>query len=74
MPPNGNSWDEYRKFVVEKLDTHSGYFDEMFKRLGNIEIELARLKLKAGVWGLLAGTIPVAIMIILFLIRNHLTQ
>ena len=68
MPPNGNSWDEYRKYVIDKLDAHSGHFGEMFKRLGNIEVEIAKLKIKAGVWGALAGAIPVAITIIVWLI------
>jgi len=73
MPPDGNNWLEYKKYVVDKLDGHSKNFGEIFKRLGKIEIAIAALKVKAGVWGLIGGAIPVAIIIILFLIRNHLT-
>lgn len=68
MPPNSKSWNEYRRFVVEKLEAHSGDFIEVFKRLNKIDIELAKLKIKAGVWGLFAGAIPVAITIIIWLI------
>ena len=68
MPPNGNSWNEYRKYVTDKLDEHSENFGEVFKRLGNIEVAIAALKVKAGVWGALAGAIPVAITIIVWLI------
>ena len=68
MPPNGKSWEEYRKFVVEKLDTHTDHFGEIFKRLNKIEVDLAKLKIKAGVWGLLAGAIPVAITIIVWIV------
>jgi len=68
MPPNGKNWDEYRKFVVEKLDAHSDHFAEVFERLGRIDVELAQLKIKAGVWGLLAGAIPITITIIVWLV------
>ncbi len=68
MPPNSKSWNEYRKFVVKELEAHSENFGEVFKRLGTIEIELAKLKIKAGVWGLFAGAIPVAITIVIWLI------
>jgi len=69
MPPNSKSWNEYRRFVVEKLDAHSINFDEVFKRLNKIEVELAQLKIRAGVWGLLAGAIPVLIMLAIIIIR-----
>ncbi len=68
MPPNSKSWNEYRKFVVEKLEGHSGNFDEVFNRLRTIEVELAKLKIRAGVWGLCAGAIPIAITIVVWLI------
>jgi len=68
MPPNGNSWDEYRKYVTDKLEEHSENHTEIFTRLGKIEVAIATLKVKAGVWGALAGAIPVAITIIVWLI------
>jgi len=68
MPPHNKSWNEYRKFVVEKLDAHSGNFGEIFERLNKIEVAVSALKVKAGVWGLLGGVIPVAITIIVWLV------
>ena len=74
MPPNGDSWNEHRKYVTEKLDEHSEYLGKIFTRLGNIEVAVAMLKVKAGVWGLLAGLIPVLIMLAVIIIRWKLQQ
>lgn len=71
-PPIGNNWNEYKRYVIKKLDTHSENFGEIFNRLGNIEIEIAKLKIRAGFFGLVAGAIPVAIMLAIIIIRWRL--
>ena len=65
MPPDGNDWNEYRKYVIGKLEC----FDEIFTRLRGIEVEIAKLKIKAGVWGIIGGSIPVFITIAILVLR-----
>ena len=74
MPPNNKSWNEYRRYVVEKLETHSENFEGVFERLNRIDIAIATLKTKAGIFGLIGGSIPVLIMLAIIIIRWQLQQ
>ena len=46
------------KYHREKLDAISGQITE-------IRVEIAKLKVKSGIWGFAAGSIPAAIFIII---------
>ena len=37
-----------------------------------LRIDVAKLKVQSGVWGLLAGAIPVAILVVLLLVKGAL--
>lgn len=70
--PTGGSWDQYQKLVLSelrRLDDRVGCVD---KKLDTARLEIAGLKVKAGVWGFLAGAIPAAVTVLLILLRNHL--
>lgn len=49
--------DEWRSHLTLKLDA----IDE---KITNVRIDVAMLKVKSGIWGILGGFIPVVIMII----------
>lgn len=59
-----NSWPHWQKLVLDRLDEHRVYHREHSERLRHIELEIARLKIKAGIWGGLAGMMPALTMII----------
>ena len=40
------------------------------KRFDRIEIAIAKLQVKSGVWGLIGGSIPVAIMLAIYLVEK----
>ena len=61
-----NGWSQYQKLVVDKLDDHDGKFTSIEDKLTKIQVDLATLKVKAGVWGGVAGLIPVVIAIVMF--------
>ena len=61
-----NGWSQYQKLVVGKLDDHDGKFTSIEDKLTKIQVDLATLKVKAGVWGGIAGLIPVVIAIVMF--------
>jgi archaellum component FlaC len=43
---------------------------EIVRDIGKIQVEIGMLKVKSSIWGLLGGTIPVVILIIIQLITK----
>ena len=61
-----NGWEQYQKMVINKLDAHDSDFKTIEDKLTSIQVEIATLKVKASIWGGLAGLIPVVLGIVLF--------
>lgn len=66
MPPaqEMNGWGKYSLLVMAKLDEHQKLLEGINSELTKIHVEIAMLKVKSGMWGALAGVIPVVIFII----------
>ena len=61
-----NGWSKYEKMVIDKLDDHDGKFNGIEDKLTQIQVDIATLKVKAGVWGGIGGLIPAIIAIVMF--------
>ena len=61
-----NGWSKYEKMVIDKLDDHDGKFIGIEDKLTQIQVDIATLKVKAGVWGGIGGLIPAIIAIVMF--------
>tara|TARA_R100001244_G_scaffold123752_1_gene93458 strand:+ start:68 stop:292 length:225 start_codon:yes stop_codon:yes gene_type:complete len=61
-----NGWAQYQKLVMEKLEMHDGKFSNIDNKLTQIQVDIATLKVKAGVWGGIAGLVPVVLALVLF--------
>jgi len=61
-----NGWSKYEKMVIDKLDDHDDKFSGIEDKLTQIQIDIATLKVKAGVWGGIGGMIPAVIAIVMF--------
>ena len=61
-----NGWSQYQKLVVDKLDDHDSKFTSIEDKLTKIQVDIATLKVKAGVWGGIAGLVPVVLGLVLF--------
>ena len=61
-----NGWDQYQKLVIDKLSDHDEKFTSIEDKLIKLQVEIATLKVKAGIWGGIAGLIPVVIAITMF--------
>lgn len=68
MPLNG--WDEWSKYVLSELKRLSLAYEGLRETSEGIRIEIAKLKVKAGIWGLIGGAIPVVIMIFLWWMKS----
>jgi hypothetical protein len=69
-PPPGNGWNEWGKHVLRELERLNDCYDDLKTDVSNVRIEIAMLKIKAGVWGLIGGAIPVLITVILYLLQT----
>ena len=65
-----NSWDEWRNHVLLELEENSKQMKNIYESLNNVKIEIAKLKVKSGVWGALAGAIPASIILIYMYVKN----
>lgn len=70
MSNESNGWTEYRKLVLKELEDLN--VEAIESRKDNIKIreEIAALKVKAGVWGMMGGAIPVIIGLIIWIIKS----
>jgi hypothetical protein len=66
---NGNGWTNYQKLVLAQLEQHQESLEKINDKLNQIRIEITELKVKAGVWGLIAGMIPVIIAMLLHKVK-----
>lgn len=70
--PDGNGWNEWSRYVLKELERLNHCYESIIKELVIIKSEISALKVKAGVWGLLGGCIPVTItMVVYFFARRH---
>ena len=65
-----NGWAQYQKLVMEKLEMHDGKFSNIDNKLTQIQVDIATLKVKAGVWGGIAGLVPVVLGLVLFYVSK----
>ena len=48
------------------------HFNKMNDRISDLRVDIATLKVKAGIWGLLGGAIPVIVLIGVYIIPKLL--
>jgi len=70
MPESPNGWNEWSKYVLKELERLNGCYEQIDKKVDKIEQEIAMLKVKSGVWGLVGGLIPVVIALIFIFLKQ----
>ena len=70
MPPNTGNWIEWKQYVLGLLEDHSGRFDKIDGKLDEISKQVWMLKVKAGIWGIIGGAIPIAITLAIIYLRG----
>ena len=64
MVDENGDWREYKKLVISEIDRLSVHIGSLEKKIDNLRSDVVTLKIKSGVWGLMAGLIPVTIAIL----------
>ncbi len=60
-----NDWDEYKIYVTKTLEALVENVDSLrTKDIPSIKTDIQSLKIKSGLWGFVAGAVPVALAII----------
>lgn len=57
---DNNGWSEYEKLVLSELERHNMLIEHVRKDISIIQTEIAQLKIKSGLWGMLGAAIPIA--------------
>ncbi len=68
--PNGD-WKYQKALVLAGLDRVEKNDLQIFKRLNSIDIKLAKLSVKSGIWGLIGACIPVGIGLAIVIFRSQ---
>lgn len=67
---NQNDWNQAAMMVMAKLEEHDRRFDDLEDTMILVRIDVARLKVKSGLWGAIAGTIPAIIGVLLVILSG----
>ena len=67
MAPH-NSWKEWSKHVILELKRLNERYEALDSKVTTIMTEIAALKVKAGIWGLMGGLIPAIGVLIWWLV------
>lgn len=59
-----NGWDQYQRLVLRELEMNSSSIKDLAAEITILRVEIAYLKVKAGVWGLIAGAIPAVLLLV----------
>lgn len=71
-----NGWNEWSRHVLAELkrlsDGQKEYQEKADAAFLDLKVEIANLKVKSGVWGLVGGAIPVAIgLLVSFFLKSN---
>ena len=72
MEQSGNSWETYGVHVLEELKRLNTSVSDLHKEVEYVKTEIAGLKVKASLWGALAGMVPVVITLAILALRGHI--
>jgi hypothetical protein len=66
----GKQWEEYRRQILHELELHHEQIRDLFKRVNQDRVDIAVLKEKAGIIGLIGGAIPAAVVLLVWLVKG----
>jgi hypothetical protein len=54
-----NGFDEYKKLLLAEISNLKVEVTSLTQTIGNLRVDVAMLQVKSGVWGFMAGLLPV---------------
>lgn len=68
MPPDG--WKEYQVHVLAELKRLNGSYIGLDEKVDKLCKDIAVLKVKSGIWGLMGGIIPIIIFLGIWILQG----
>lgn len=62
---NSNDWKEHRKLILADLQRHEEILERILAHINSLRTEVALLQLRASIWGLAAGCVPVILLLVI---------
>ena len=73
--PGENGWNEWSRHVLAELkrlsDGQDKYQEKTDAAFLDLKVEIAKLKVKSGLWGLAGGAIPVAVGFLAYFLKGN---
>jgi hypothetical protein len=57
-------WRSYQALVLSKLEEHTQAMAASAELITMLRLDVARLEIRAGLWGMLAGAVPSAALLL----------
>jgi len=65
MPDENGDWESYKKLVMATQNRHEELLEGILIAINKLRTEVALLQLRAGLWGLAAGCLPVILLLLI---------
>lgn len=63
---NNRSWE----MLMDRLKGIEDNQNRLLKCVASLSVDVAQLKIKAGIWGLIGGSIPICTALLIWLLRT----
>jgi len=65
-----NGWNEYSRLVLTELERLNDNYESLRNGIVEIKVDIAKLQVKSGVWGLVGGGVSVLVTILVLLVKS----
>jgi TRAP-type mannitol/chloroaromatic compound transport system permease large subunit len=65
-----SGWEQYSRLVLHRLDAHEELLKTMNETMTAVHVDIAMLKVKAGMWGVAGGVIPAVGLILMNYVKS----
>lgn len=59
------SWDNWRAHVLAEIERANVNLSNINSAVNTLNVEIGKLQVKSGVWGMVGGIIPVIILVLI---------
>lgn len=67
---NTNGWSQWSKYILKELERQGKCINSIKTDINKIRVEIAMIKVKSSLFGILAGAVPAIIMLIVWLVKG----
>lgn len=69
-PELSNGWEQWSRHVLVELNRLNNNYERLNEKIDQVCLDVATVKVKAGVWGAIAGIIPAALVAFYLMLKG----